>query len=199
LSHGKPCQNQVPKGVKQAKIFWHIRQSFLGSLLAPAIGEPYTIPVPSLHFLYASTSGHTEFVVDTLITFLKSRQPRLVIERTRADQAKPEDLLRGDVLVLASGTWNTGGIEGQLNPYLHMLLKEKAAGIELKGKKVALIALGDARYRYTAGAGAHMQEFVKSHGGELVGEALIIVNEPYGQEKAVEEWGKNLLSKLSTL
>jgi len=63
---------------------------------------------------FASTSGHTEYVVDALIDSLKSIAPGWEIEETMAEKAQPQDLLSGDVLLLASSTWNTGGIEGQL-------------------------------------------------------------------------------------
>lgn len=151
-----------------------------------------------LHIVYASTSGHTEHVVDTLIAYLASKQPGLNVDKQRAELTRPEDLLTGDVLVLATGTWNTGGVEGQLNPYMHLLLKEKAKEIQLGGKKCAVISLGDKRYRYTCGSAAHAEEYVKTHGGDLCLETLKIVNEPYGQEKAVEAWGEQLLSKIST-
>jgi flavodoxin I len=154
--------------------------------------------VPSLHIIYASTSGHTEFVIDTLMAYLKAQKPALAVEKRRVELAMPEDLLKGDVVLLASGTWNTGGIEGQLNPHMHAFLKEKAAAADLKGKHVAVIGLGDARYRYTAKAADHLEEFVRTHGGELLCEGLRVVNEPYGQEKKVQEWGKKLLSKIST-
>jgi hypothetical protein len=36
-----------------------------------------------------------------------------------AEKMQPLDLLQGDVLVLA--TWNTGGIEGQLNSHMEQL------------------------------------------------------------------------------
>lgn len=156
------------------------------------------IAVPSLQIIYASTSGHTEYVIEKLVASLLKQRPELRIEKHRAEQCSVEHLLQGDILLLASGSWNTGGVEGQLNPHLHALLKEKAVGVDLKGKKVALVALGDARYRYTVGAAAHLEEFVKTHGGEILGDTLKIVNEPYGQEKTVEEWGKKLLSKIST-
>ena len=151
------------------------------------------LPVSSLHIIFASTSGHTEYVVDTLIASL---QGKLQIEKQWAESAKPEDLLRGDILLLASGSWNTGGIEGQMNPHMHALLKEKAASIDLNKKKVAVIGLGDARYRYTAKAADHLEEFVKTHGGVLICKSLRIINEPYGQEKTVQKWGEQLLGKL---
>jgi hypothetical protein len=91
---------------------------FPGALKAPI---RYTTPVPALHIIFASTSGHTEFVVDMLIEELKIEAPEWSTEKQRAEDAKPEDLQKGDVLLLASASWNTGGIEGQLNPYMFMV------------------------------------------------------------------------------
>jgi len=140
--------------------------------------------VSSLHIIYASTSGHTEYVVDQVIALLKGVQ----IEKQRAETAQPEDFLKGDVLLLASGTWNTGGVEGQLNPHMDELLKKRAEGVDLLGKKVFLIALGDDRYRYTANAMVHLREFVVSHNGVVIEPTLKIINEPYGQEQKMREW-----------
>ncbi len=145
---------------------------------------------------YASTAGHTEYVVDILMNFLREMGD-VAVEHKRAEVCVPDDLSKSDVLLLASGTWNTGGIEGQLNPYMHRLLKEQAANVDLKGKKVACIALGDERYRYTAEARVHLEEFVKTHNGTLLMDALVIVNEPYGQEEKVREWGRAFLFHLS--
>ena len=149
----------------------------------------------SLHIIYASTSGHTEHVVDTLIALLAAKGVK--IAKQRAEESAPEDLLKGDVLLLASGTWNTGGIEGQLNPHMHDFLKIRAKDIDLKEKSVAVIALGDARYRYTAKADEHLKEFVEKHHGKILGEPLKIVNEPFGQEEAVRAWGGSFLPFLT--
>lgn len=153
----------------------------------------YTPSVSSLQIIYASTSGHTEYVVDQIIATLTG----VKVEKQRAEQAQPEDLLKGDILLLASGSWNTGGAEGQLNPHMHELLKKRATGIDLAGKKVLLVGLGDQRYRYLVGAMTHMMEFVKTHGGVVVEPVLKVVNEPYGQEKKVEEWATVIRKQLS--
>jgi hypothetical protein len=42
-----------------------------------------------------------------------------------------------DILLLASATWNTGSIEGQLNPHMWELLKDKAKNLDLAGKRCA--------------------------------------------------------------
>jgi hypothetical protein len=56
------------------------------------------------------------------------------IEETMAEKTQQKDLLSGDVLLLASSSWNTGGIEGQLNPHMWVLLNEKAKTLDLAGK-----------------------------------------------------------------
>ena len=150
----------------------------------------------SLQIIYASTSGHTEYVVSQLTGFLAKEAKELEVNVKRAELATPEDLLAGDVLVLASSTWNTGNVEGQLNPHMHAFLLARAKDAALAGKKVALIALGDQRYHYTANAMVHFEEFVRSHGGTILS-TLTIVNEPYGQEEAVKAWGRELLDLLA--
>ena len=151
----------------------------------------YNPPVPSLHIIYASTSGHTEFVCSKIVEQWKGA------EMVRVELAKPEDLLKGDILLLASSTWNTGGIEGQLNPHMHAFVHGVAKDMQLNGKKVLVVGLGDHRYRYLCAAADLLTEFVKSHGGEVIEPALRIVNEPYGQEETISAWVEQVSLNLS--
>ena len=146
-----------------------------------------------LHIVFASTSGHTEYVLDALIDSLKSITPGWEIEETMAEKTQPQDLLGGDVLLLASATWNTGGSEGQLNPHMWALLHDKAKTLDLAGKPCACIGLGDHRYFYTARAADHLRHYVEAHHGRLMVPTLKIIDEPYGQEEAVRIWGKRLV------
>lgn len=156
--------------------------------LSPVNGIfPYNGTMASVHIVYASTSGHTEYVIHVLCEHVEGSRC------VRAEEAVSEDLLKGDLLVLASGTWNTGGIEGQLNPHMHEFLFGRAKDADLKGKHVAIIALGDDRYFYTCRAGEHLRQFVQTHGGRVLEPPLLIVNEPYGQEEKVRVWGTQLL------
>jgi flavodoxin I len=148
----------------------------------------------SLHIVFASTSGHTEYVVDTLIGSLGEFEPGWDIEKRMAEKTQPLDLLQGDVLVLASSTWNTGGIEGQLNPHMEQLLQEQAKDVDLADKACACIGLGDHRYFYLARAGDRLQGYVETHHGQLILPTLKIIDEPYGQEETVRAWGIQLLT-----
>jgi flavodoxin I len=150
----------------------------------------------SLSIIYSSSTGHTEYVVDTLVGFLGRRSPKLLLERQRAEVARPEDFLRPDVLLLACGTWNTGGMEGQLHPHMHLLLRERMKDLDLKRKPCSFVALGDDRYYYTARATEYLMQFIVQHGGNLCVDPLIIINEPYGQEERMEKWGEKLLAKM---
>ncbi|OGJ71206.1 hypothetical protein A2454_03385 [Candidatus Peribacteria bacterium RIFOXYC2_FULL_55_14] len=155
--------------------------------------------ISTLHIIYASTSGHTEYVVGVLKDFLSKKVPGLAVEVQTAESAKPGDLLRGDVLILASGTWNIAGTEGQMNPHMYEYLLKEAKDMDLSGKKVGIIALGDSRYYYTSRAGEHLRNYVQSHGGSVLGVPLTVINEPYGQEERVEKWGEKFFNQLSDL
>ncbi|OGJ61377.1 hypothetical protein A3C37_04465 [Candidatus Peribacteria bacterium RIFCSPHIGHO2_02_FULL_53_20] len=156
----------------------------------------YNARVPQLQIIYASTSGHTEYVVGVLREALEKGSKGLQVASCKAEEAKPEDLLKGDALLLACGTWNTDGPEGQLNPHMKDLLVGRAKDIDLKGKPVAIIALGDDRYFYTCRAGEHMRRFVLDHGGKILGDVFLIVNEPYGQEERIQTWSEKLFSHI---
>jgi flavodoxin len=168
----------------------------VNNIAKAAEAVPHFVQRRSLHVVFASTSGHTEYVVQALIESLKSTTPGWKIDETMAEKAQPQDLLRGDVVLLASASWNTGGIEGQLNPHMWALLQDKAKTLDLAGKPCACIGLGDHRYFYTARAADHLEHYVDAHHGRLIVPTLRIVNEPYGQEEAVRVWGKRLVDVL---
>ncbi|MFA6523660.1 MAG: flavodoxin domain-containing protein [Candidatus Peribacteraceae bacterium] len=149
----------------------------------------------SLHAIYASTSGHTEFVLEQLAAFL--REKGIDVSLRRAEKANIEDLFEGDILLLGSGTWNTGGSEGRLNPHMQAFLFDRAKDIDLKGKPLALVALGDQRYRYTARAAEHLLKFQKDHHGTPLLPPLVIVNEPYDQGERIRAWGEKLIVAIS--
>jgi flavodoxin I len=144
----------------------------VNNIATAAEAVPHLIQRRVLHIVFASTSGHTEYVVDALVDFLKSIAPGWEIEATMAEKTQPQNLLSGDVLLLASSTWNTGGTEGQLNPHMWVLLSDKAKTLDLGGKPCACIGLGDHRYFYTARAADHLQDYVKANHGRRLFQRL---------------------------
>jgi flavodoxin I len=143
--------------------------------------------------VFASTSGHTQYVVDALIASLKLMAPDWQLVPSMAERTQPQDLLSGNLLLLASSTWNTWGVEGQLNPHMWGLLQDKAKNLDLAGKPCACIGLGDRRYFYTARAADRLQHYVETHNGRLILPALKLIDEPYGQEETIRAWGRQLI------
>jgi flavodoxin I len=155
------------------------------------------MPARSLSIIFASTSGHTEYVVEQLTAFLAAHKPDLAVTVRRAELAQPEDLTRADVLILASGTWNMHGREGQLNERMHTLLFERCRDIDLSAVPVALISLGDDRYHFTTRCTEHFMRFLKEHNATSLLMPLVIVNEPYGQEEKIRRWGEKLAERMA--
>jgi len=153
--------------------------------------------IRSLRFIEASTSGNTEYVVDQVVATLTERMPGLAIERQRAELTHPEDLLRGDLVILGCGTWNTGGTEGQLNVHMDALLRERANGLDLRGRPMTFISLGDDRYYFRTRCTEHFLRFQREHNGTLFAPPLVIVNEPYGQEERIRHWAEVLLKRMT--
>lgn len=151
----------------------------------------------SLHIITASTSGNTDVVADVIVQRIAERGADITVERQRAELTQPEDLLRGDVLILGSGTWNTGGSEGQLNMYMDGLLRVRAKDIDLQGKPMTFISLGDDRYYFRTRCTEHFLRFQREHKGTLFIPPLIIVNEPQGQEERIREWSDKLFAKMT--
>jgi hypothetical protein len=85
--------------------------------LNAAVSSPSSRGHWLLRIIFATTSDHTEFAIDTLTRSLVDLSG-WEIEKTPAEKALPQDMLTGVVLLLASATWNAGGIEGQLNPHM---------------------------------------------------------------------------------
>ena len=148
----------------------------------------------SLHIIFASTSGNTEYVIDTLIEHLKTAQSDLEVTKQRAEEAQGDDLKKGDVLLLASATWNYDAVEGYLNMHMRELLDKRCKDVELEGRKVALITLGDDRYYYTGRATERFMQFLMQKKAKSCTMPLLIINEPYGQEEKIQKWAEKLMT-----
>ncbi|MSR67350.1 hypothetical protein EXS65_00785 [Candidatus Peribacteria bacterium] len=160
----------------------------------------YNPPVTrTLTLIYATSTGHTEFVVDTLQAALGKILPDLRIIKQRAEVSTSEDLEKSDILLLACGSWNTGNVEGQLQPHMHELLTVRAAEAELKGKPAAAIGLGDDRYYFTARAAEKLTEYLIERQATLLLPTLIIINDPFDQTAKIEAWAKEFATAVSKL
>jgi len=149
-----------------------------------------------IHVIFTTSTGNTEHVIGVLRKHFDDKGIKVTTQR--AEEAQPEDLLKADVLILACGTWNTGGSEGQLHMRMDAFLNGRAKDIDLNGKQVGLISLGDERFYFTGRATEHLIQFVMNHNGKVLGSPLLIMNDPIGQEEKVQKWGEKLLEQLQT-
>ncbi len=150
----------------------------------------------TLTIIYATSTGHTEFVVNTVGALLGNVKD-LRITKQRAETTTPEDLTKGDMLLLACGSWNTGGPEGQMNPWMHDLLRGRAASVDLKNVRAAAIGLGDDRYHFTARAADLLSEYLQSRSAALLLPTLKIINDPYDQTAKIDAWTHEFIGKIS--
>lgn len=151
----------------------------------------------SIHIIYASTSGNTEHVVDTLMADLAAKYSNFTVTSQRAEEVKEEDVLGPDVLIMASGTWNYDAVEGYLNMHMRELLEKRIKDIDLGGKPIAFISLGDDRYYYTGRATERFIQFAMAHNAKQCTMPLIIINDPYGQEEKVTQWTEKLVAGIT--
>lgn len=151
----------------------------------------------TLSIIYTTSTGHTEFVIDTMMPALADVKDLRIIKQ-RAETTKPEDLAKSDFLLLACGSWNTGGPEGQMNPWMHDLLLKRAAFVDLKGIHAAAIGLGDERYHFTARAADLLTDFLKGHNATLLLPTLKVINEPFDQTAKINAWAKEFIKTLTT-
>ena len=151
----------------------------------------------SLHIIYASTSGHTEYVCQVIAQRLSAKK-NVTVTLEQVEDATEKSFSKADVTLLAASSWNTGGTEGQLNPHMFLLLNKKLKSIDLTGKRIAVVGCGDDRYRYTCQAADKLIEFIEQHGGALLGKELRVINEPYGQEDVIEKWCSSFFSLLKS-
>ncbi len=88
----------------------------------------------SLAIFYGSTTGNTENAAE----MIHAEFGNLVTHMANITDITPEDLLKYDVLVIGTPTWNVGELQYDWEDFLPQL-----KGLDLTGKKIALFGLGD--------------------------------------------------------
>lgn len=150
-----------------------------------------------LLFAYSSTSGHTEYVCQVCANHISKKKRSFDCELKLIETVTKKDVDAADIVLLASGTWNTEGIEGQLNPYMHRFVHKDFADYDFKNRPVLIIGCGDARYKYTCRAAQYLEEYVWSHNATHIEPTLRVINEPYGQEQQFIDWCDTILPLLT--
>ncbi len=131
-------------------------------------------------------------VVENVAEILKSKKHKVAIQRAEMSEAK--DLLKYDVIVLASPTYG----HGLLQEYM-LAFTKKIKEIDLKGRACAVIGVGDPKYeaQYHVESAATLERILTEHGGELLLPALRVSGNPVRHLKGfIPHWSKQLLAKL---
>lgn len=147
---------------------------------------------PEIIFIYASTSGNVEAVVDRVAEVLTKEGWSVV--KHRAEETAIEIITTNQVFVLATSTWE----HGVLNPFFAKLYKEMQK-TQFEGKTAAFIGLGDRRYEpvlFCEGMETVRRTWLANKGTELQ-EPLKINGEPYGLlDSVVTPWALKLNQSL---
>lgn len=127
-----------------------------------------------IHIIYASTTGNTEAVCDTLNALLTQKGYTSVLHR--AEETELTTITQNKYFILATSTWG----HGMINPYYDELL----AGIkytDCKGKFAGFVGLGDHAYEeelFNRGIDTLKSAFIASGGAEI-GNDLKIDGDPF--------------------
>lgn len=139
--------------------------------------------------LYASMSGNTEGIAKLIEEGIMEAGGQ--VELKEIMDAKPEDLLDYEGILLGSYTWGDGELPDEFLDFY-----DEMDGLDLSGKKIAVFGSGDHAYIHYCAAVDILETKVKECGAELVQEGLKIEMSPYGPEvEDCKNFGKRFASQ----
>ena len=139
----------------------------------------------SILFVYGSTGGNTEMVVESVADLLRNK---------RAEMSNAKDILKYDAVVLASPTYGHGLLEAYMAKWSKGLRE-----VDLKGKPCAVIGLGDPKYemQYHIESAPILEKKLVDAGGKILLPALRISRTPVMHLKGlIPHWTKKLITLL---
>ncbi|MBN1258439.1 flavodoxin family protein [Candidatus Peregrinibacteria bacterium] len=138
--------------------------------------------------IYGTGSGNTEIVAEKVAEILAEKGHAVCLQRV--EESKIDDIEKHDVAVFACPTYDEGLLFPVFEPFAYALEKT-----DLKGKKCAVIGLGDVKYNlyYHLESAYILENIVKKAGGALISPALMISGTPIKQlNKIVKTWAEKL-------
>ena len=144
----------------------------------------------SIHIIYASTSGNTEFVMDKVADLWRETGKEVFLHRAEITDI---NLIKDNkFFLLATSTWD----HGTINPFFDKLLAEMKK-TDFSGKSAAFIGLGDRRYEkhYFCTGMTLLKEVWEKSGGQSLGVPLTIGREPFDEliDKVVRGWAEKTI------
>lgn len=145
----------------------------------------------SILIIFGSTGGNTELVTDKVNEVLNDVGHKVTIQR--AEESSIEDVKKAKNLIFASSTYG----QGLLQDHMLKFFKE-VKGLDMKGKKCAVIGLGDNKYNteYVIEAARILETGLKELGAEILLPPLRINKTPVPNLNAtILKWAKDLSTK----
>ncbi len=147
----------------------------------------------NIQIVFGSNSGNTKMVCEYIAVLLQEAAHQVAIHRC---EHFPEDHLTGhDLLILGCSTYE----HGELEDHFKKSFWPRIQHLDLQGQRCAVVGLGDSRYDtdYNIESANILEEYVKSHKGTLLCEALKINKSPLPQlENKVKDWTNTLITKI---
>lgn len=149
--------------------------------------------------LFATNSGATGIVADQIAKNLTTAAHTVTVKNPL--EIPFEQLQMSQIIVLASPSWDFGDLQGMPHQDFRTFFTNME-GKNLKGKKFAVVGLGDSSYSVFCGAADHLEEFVKKMQGELIVATLRLDGFYFDQaknEQLVKEWTDKLVQILASI
>ncbi|MBH5318702.1 flavodoxin [Paenibacillus sp. GSMTC-2017] len=121
--------------------------------------------MPKIIILYTSLTGNTEEMAESIAEGVKATGIDYVCKE--AFDAKPEELLDYDAIIMGAYTWGDGELPDEFLDFY-----EEMDGLNLAGKKAAVFGSGDTSYPVYCGAVDIIEGKLKELGAEIVCESL---------------------------
>lgn len=135
---------------------------------------------------YSSWGGNTKLVVQQVMQDLQKGWHEVLMQHVVGAEMLNLDT---DVTILAAPTYDHGVLHTPMQRFLNA-----SDANDLTWNKCAVIGLGDSKYdaEYTIESAKILEDFVTSHGGELIADSLRIHKSPVDQLERVSERVENV-------
>jgi flavodoxin len=147
---------------------------------------------PTIHAIYATTSGNTEFVIDTVAEIW--RTGGWTVETHRAERTSPDLIAQNSLFLFGTSTWDRGSV----NPFFTKLY-EAMKHMSFAGKSGFFVGSGDNRYepiQFNMGI-QQIMECWKNQGGVELYHPLKINGEPHTVlDVLIRPWAQATVAEL---